>query len=96
MELKVETTLSAKPVLEPNDRTALTEDQQRTLDEYKVIMAVILRHYVTTSFFCMHTDKDKDRQRALSETAPRSVSNAVCLHKVPDRRGGGGTLAFIT
>ena len=47
MELAVETKLSAKPVLEPNDTTALTEDQQRALDEYKVIVALTLRLFRT-------------------------------------------------
>lgn len=36
MELEVETKLSAKPVLESHDATALTKEQQITLDDYKV------------------------------------------------------------
>eukprot|EP00731_Ephydatia_muelleri_P016256 Em0009g680a len=53
MELEVETKLSAKPVLEPHDATALTKEQQRTLDEYKIKTRIenelYLRHHPEVS-----------------------------------------------
>ena len=36
MELRVETSLSSRPQLEPNDTTALTPEQQSSLNEHKV------------------------------------------------------------
>lgn len=34
--LKLETMLSKKPALEPNDITALTEEQQQALNQHKI------------------------------------------------------------
>ena len=47
MELEVETELSKRPALEPNDSTALTKEQQDKLNQHKV------RESVKHSLHCL-------------------------------------------
>ena len=42
MELQVETALSSRPQLEPNDQTALTKEQQESLDKHKVYIYIYI------------------------------------------------------
>jgi hypothetical protein len=46
MDLKVETTLSSRPQVEPNDATALTSHQQASLDEQKVTVRIRNEQYL--------------------------------------------------
>ena len=45
MELEVETGLSQRPALEPNDATALTSEQQISLNEHKVCRLLLSLHW---------------------------------------------------
>ena len=45
MELKLETDLSKKPSLEPNDTTALTREQQEKLNEHKVRYDISVKRF---------------------------------------------------
>lgn len=46
MELQVETALSSRPQLEPNDQTALTKEQQESLDKHKVEVRIQNEQYL--------------------------------------------------